>query len=46
MALNPSNIIVSRTQTTSETTFHIYLCTNVPNTLVKRQVKDYLIGKY
>ena len=47
MALNPSNIIVSRTLiVTSEITFHIYLSTNVPIHLVKRQVKDYLIGKY
>ena len=46
MALNPSNIIASRTGTTSETIFHIYLYTNLPYTLVKRQVKDYLFGKY
>ena len=30
MALSPPNIILSRTGTTSETIFHIYLCTNVP----------------
>ena len=50
MALNLSNIIVSRTGTNSETTFQIYLCTNVPiytqQSKAKRQVKDYLIGKY
>ena len=30
MALNPSNMTVSSTGTTSETIFHIFLCTNVP----------------
>ena len=45
MAPNQSNITASRTGTTSETTFHIYLCTNVP-IYTSQKTKNNLIGKY